>query len=121
LLKERPSSLRLYNAYALIEWRSGNNEMAETVFSTALSMSGSLSEVDQQDSFLLWKSWAWETIQCNPRRALEIILSVCEGKVQSWQGDVPPAASQQPSVMSGIPLAVVLKARNVSVSPLVVL
>ncbi len=95
--------------------------MAGTVFSTALGMSSSLSEIEQQDSFLLWKSWAWETLQCNPRQALEIILSVCEGKVQSWQGIIPSAASEQPFVIHGIPPAVVLKARNVSVPSLVVL
>ncbi|KAE8451962.1 hypothetical protein EG329_002126 [Mollisiaceae sp. DMI_Dod_QoI] len=38
LLKQHPSSLKLYNMYALIEWSRGNKEVAKAVFSAALGL-----------------------------------------------------------------------------------
>lgn len=63
LLKQRPTSMKLYNAYALIQRRSGNHADAERVWSTTLSMSTSLSEHDRMDCGLLWNSWIWECIE----------------------------------------------------------
>ena len=57
LLKRRSSSLRLYNAYALIEYRLGNKSAADKVLSTAISMSGS-----QPDKILLWRTWIQEAL-----------------------------------------------------------
>ncbi|KAI4139812.1 MAG: hypothetical protein L6R39_006098 [Caloplaca ligustica] len=56
LLKQRPSSLRLYNAYALIQDRLGNGEMAITVLDTAIQMSAKLDHVTRRDVVLLWRS-----------------------------------------------------------------
>ncbi|KAI9789548.1 MAG: hypothetical protein M1816_005955 [Peltula sp. TS41687] len=79
LLKEHPSSLRLYNAYALIEWRLGNRDKAENVYSTALGMCASLSEYDKRDDILLWRSWVWEVLEEDClQEALSIILSIPE-------------------------------------------
>ncbi|KIW88363.1 uncharacterized protein Z519_10932 [Cladophialophora bantiana CBS 173.52] len=58
-LKHRADSLRLYNAYALLECHLENFESAERVWSTALSMRYSLSQEIQIDSFLLWRDWAY--------------------------------------------------------------
>jgi hypothetical protein len=47
LLKAHPSSLRLYNAYALMEARLGKPEMAEQILSTAISMSATFDMKEQ--------------------------------------------------------------------------
>lgn len=63
ILKDRADSLRLYDAYALIEARLDHFESAEKVWSTALSMRGSLGKDTHQDGFQLWHSWVWECIR----------------------------------------------------------
>ncbi|KAL8821981.1 MAG: hypothetical protein Q9223_000061 [Gallowayella weberi] len=60
LLKERPSSLRLYNAYALIEHRLGNPGLANKVWDTAIQMSAKLDESVRRDAILLWRSRVWQ-------------------------------------------------------------
>lgn len=82
LLKQRSSSLRLYNAFALVECRSGRLEAAERVWSTALSMSRSFAEVDQQNAVLLWRNWIWTLLdRRQPYRALMLLLSISEGEI----------------------------------------
>ncbi|KAL4939411.1 hypothetical protein BDV06DRAFT_225061 [Aspergillus oleicola] len=63
LLRKRSSSLRLYNAYALIERRSGNHTAADHVWATAISMSKSFSDGQRVDSILLWHTWIWELLE----------------------------------------------------------
>ncbi|KAL8803048.1 MAG: hypothetical protein Q9182_003418 [Xanthomendoza sp. 2 TL-2023] len=60
LLKKRSSSLRLYNAYALIEHRLGNPEAANKVWDTAIQMSAKLDESARRDAILLWRSRVWQ-------------------------------------------------------------
>ncbi|OJJ49102.1 hypothetical protein ASPZODRAFT_150039 [Penicilliopsis zonata CBS 506.65] len=62
LLKKKPSSLRLYNCYALIECRSGNRAAAENVWATSLSMSQNFNAADKADSVLLWHAWIWHCL-----------------------------------------------------------
>ncbi|KAI9785394.1 MAG: hypothetical protein M1835_003344 [Candelina submexicana] len=79
LLKQRPSSLRLYNAYAIIEFRSGNVAAANHVLVTALNMSKTLSESDQLDAILLWRTWVWELLYSGDHTAaLQLLLAVPE-------------------------------------------
>ena len=59
LLKTRQSSLRLYNAYALIQYQLGNAEGANTVINTAIQMSTKLNEIARRDVILLWRSRLW--------------------------------------------------------------
>ncbi|KAL8963487.1 MAG: hypothetical protein Q9193_000250 [Seirophora villosa] len=56
LLKKNPSSLRLYNAYALIQNQLGEAEMANTVFATAIRMSATSDGMARHDMVLLWRS-----------------------------------------------------------------
>jgi hypothetical protein len=63
LLRQNPSSLKLYNAYAVIERSRGNKELANSVFSAALSMSKATSEKENRDSIILWKSWIWASFE----------------------------------------------------------
>lgn len=58
LLKVRPSSLRLYNAYALVEASSENSGLkADEVWATALTMSDSFDDKAREDAIILWHSW----------------------------------------------------------------
>lgn len=61
LLKQRSSNLRLYNAVALMHWRTGHLDVAHSIWSTALSMSQTF-EDEHVDCVLLWNSWIWEML-----------------------------------------------------------
>lgn len=63
LLKQRSSSLRLYNAYALMEFRSGNLSAAEHVWAATLSMSKTFADQDRVDNGILWRTWIWESLE----------------------------------------------------------
>lgn len=82
LLKKRPNNLRLYNAYALTESRSGNKEAAERVWSTALSMSKTFPERDQEDSIILWQTWVWDAVDIRRfEKALRLLAAIPSGQV----------------------------------------
>jgi tetratricopeptide (TPR) repeat protein len=60
MLKDRPSSLRLYNMYGLVESRRGNSAKADQVFSMALSMHSQTAA--PSDRLELFRSWVWEAL-----------------------------------------------------------
>ncbi|KAK0124494.1 hypothetical protein ONS95_009444 [Cadophora gregata] len=88
LLKQRPSSLRLYNAYAMIEWARGNKDIANGVFTAALNMSSSgamnkmnIEEKPPNDAILLWRNWAWLHLEATDNTsAVQTLLSIVDGK-----------------------------------------
>ncbi|KAF2677662.1 DUF1740-domain-containing protein [Lentithecium fluviatile CBS 122367] len=63
LLKARSSSLRLYNAYGLVESRCGNSPKADQVFSAALSMRKGESTHIAPDTLDLFANWVWEALR----------------------------------------------------------
>jgi hypothetical protein len=81
LLKQHPTSLRLYNSYALIEWSRGNKDVARGVFSAALNLRGSVPENDwDKDSIMLWISWIWACLtEQDNNTALQYLLSIADG------------------------------------------
>jgi hypothetical protein len=80
LLKQHSASLRLYNAYAMIEAARGNEEISNGVFSAAISMSKSMPEKQACEAILLWKSWVWTSLEASDNStALQRILSVPDG------------------------------------------
>ena len=82
LLKKRPSSLLLYNSFALIEQRLGDTESAERVWSTTIAMSGELSASQQRNAIILWKTWTWECLdQGQWPKALGLLLAIPDGHV----------------------------------------
>jgi hypothetical protein len=86
LLKNRPSNLRLYNAYALLECRLDRFESAEHVWSTAINMCQSASTCVQQDMILVWSSWVFECLRRgNASRAEMILSSIPNGRVVAEQ------------------------------------
>lgn len=81
LIKKRSSSLPLYNAYALIENRSGKSTEASRVFSMALGMSSQLPPTARKFSILLWRTWIWEAFRADDiRSARHRISSIGESK-----------------------------------------
>ncbi|KAJ5522507.1 hypothetical protein N7527_006622 [Penicillium freii] len=74
LLKERSSNLRLYNAVALMHWRTGDFDFAHNVWSTALSMSQKFDAYDLTDSVLLWNSWIWEMLHAGQNNRASYLL-----------------------------------------------
>ncbi|KAL4867918.1 hypothetical protein BDV12DRAFT_197778 [Aspergillus spectabilis] len=82
LLKKRSSSLRLYNAYALVERRSGSHAAADHVWATAISMSKSFSDGERVDSILLWHTWIWELLEArNLSHAAHLLVSMPQSNI----------------------------------------
>ncbi|KAK6411616.1 hypothetical protein LTR81_014281 [Elasticomyces elasticus] len=80
LLKSRPSSLRLYNAYALTEARLGRIERAAEVWTTALKMSKGFADHEQVEVVLLWHSWTMTLLYQNDQRSdvLRCLIAMCD-------------------------------------------
>ncbi|KAL3458616.1 NRDE-2, necessary for RNA interference-domain-containing protein [Aspergillus heterothallicus] len=82
LLKKRPSSLRLYNAYALMERRTGNSTAADHVRATAISMSKSFATEQQVDNVRLWHTWVWELLEArNTAHAAHLLICMPQGNI----------------------------------------
>ncbi|KAL4816636.1 NRDE-2, necessary for RNA interference-domain-containing protein [Aspergillus spinulosporus] len=95
LLKKRPSSLRLYNAYALMERRDGNHAAADHVWATAISMSKSFPNQQRVDSVILWHTWIWELLEArNIAHAAHLLVSMPQNNIDL---KTFPDASQQSS------------------------
>ncbi|ETN46805.1 uncharacterized protein HMPREF1541_00994 [Cyphellophora europaea CBS 101466] len=60
LIKRRPESSRLYNAYALVERRLGKHDSAERVWITTLNMKAGHDPLATSQRLLLYHSWIWE-------------------------------------------------------------
>ncbi|RMJ24171.1 hypothetical protein PHISP_04951 [Aspergillus sp. HF37] len=93
LLRKRPSSLRLYNSYALMESRSGNHTAADHVWATSISMSKASAEGDDAvDAASLWRTWIWESLEARDMaRASYLLLSMPQHSVNVAEF---PASSQ---------------------------
>jgi len=95
LLKQNPQSLRLYNAYAMIERARGNPDISTNVITAALGMHVSLPKSEQQESILLWKTWAWAFIDAGDNiGALRCLCDIVDGLPSSMHalGRPLPAA-----------------------------
>lgn len=65
LLKKRPYSLRLYNAYGIIQTRLKGLAGGSEVFVKTLGMAGSLGALEQNNTILLWRTWVFEALRIN--------------------------------------------------------
>ena len=87
-LKSRPSSLRLYNAYALTEWCLGNREKATEVWTTALGMRADFDEKTRDDEILLSHSWMLTAIlRGDESEALRCLLLESNGRTLTKGAD----------------------------------
>lgn len=76
-LKFQPESLRLYNAFALLECQLGNLEAAERVWAASLSLQASLPNVDKTFNFSVWRDWVWSyMVQKLFKRALFLLTAM---------------------------------------------
>ena len=76
LIRKRPENLRLYNAYACIEYRLLNESRAEDAIFSAISSGRNLSENSQHDAIYLWRTWVWELISSDKaKEALERLVA----------------------------------------------
>lgn len=83
LLRKRPFSIRLYNAYALIEYRLANTRKGEGILTTSINIGKKLDEVSQRDSILLWRTWIWETLSAySAQEALVRLLAMGDEEIQ---------------------------------------
>lgn len=93
LLKKYSSNMKLYNAYAMIEYANGNADMAEKVLFSATSQNAA-------DSQILWNTWVWMHLKAGRNQlALLRLLSSVDSTI-----DVKSSSS-------GLP-ALLLKARS---------
>ena len=107
LLKRQPSNLRLYNAYALVEYRLGNPGKAETVIVSSINM-GKISN-ELSDTLLLWHTWIWELLSAGrPQDALKRLLQYGNDEVQ-----LNPSEREDQSAKP----ALILRAEKVRQSP----
>lgn len=97
LLKKRSSSLRLYNAFALMESRSDNFSTAVHVWATTFSMAKNFSEAQRLEYGTLIRSWVWEYLaQCKPASAIQVLGSISDFTInveslqQAKQVDMSP-------------------------------
>lgn len=80
LLKQSPSSLRLYHAYALIEWSKANKSTADRVFETAINMKNYTTNKRDDLSIMLWRSWIWAHLEDkNNTKSLQCLLCIADG------------------------------------------
>ena len=83
LLKKQSANLRLYNAYALVEYRLGNPSKGENVIITSINMGKTL-EASQEESLILWRTWIWEMMSAgNTQDALQRLMEFANEEVQT--------------------------------------
>ena len=113
LLKQRSSSLRLYNAYSLIEYRLHNTSNGQKVIVTAINMGKSLEPLARRDTILLWRTWIWELLDSgHTQEALQHLLTLPKGSISEElieTGDSSHVANGTASA------AALLRVRRVSV------
>ncbi|KAG7010008.1 DNA repair and recombination protein [Physcia stellaris] len=104
LIKNRPESLRLYNAYACIEYQTMNENRAQNVIVSAINNSRNLGESSQDDAIFLWRTWVWGTLGCRrPKEALERLLAYPDQQVHdnrsAHEMDVDEGLRVRPAVL----------------------
>lgn len=91
LLKAHPTSLRLYNAYGLVESRRNNSTKADQVFSAALSMQEGRMQYSISHSLELFYNWVWEALRQGSRKEALWRLVSPTGKVTKTSTDFEEA------------------------------
>jgi len=100
LLKAQPTSMRLYNAYGLVESRRGDHQKADQVFCAALSMQKHLPPLSTFESLQLFNSWVWEELRRNDKvEALWRLVSP-QGNICNRPND-PASRPDQTSFLRG--------------------
>jgi hypothetical protein len=105
LLKKRKTSLVLYNAFGLVDSQLNGMESADKIFATAITMSKSLPQDQQDDTIVLWRSWIWENLRRGRSgHANKLLLHLTEDNIPN------PMDGRQTNMT--FPPAVVLRIRQ---------
>lgn len=79
VVRRDPKNLRLYNAYAMIEWSRGNRGLAIGTLTTAMEMAF-LPGNQHPDSIVLWRTWIWTYLEVRDNdEALKCIFCIADG------------------------------------------
>lgn len=109
VLRKRPFSIRLYHAYALIEYRLGGTKKGEGIITTSINMGKKLDEIARRDSILLWRSWIWETLNASSaQEALVRLLAIGNEDIQ-----MPPSQLHLPDDLGPAKPALLLRTERV--------
>ena len=88
-LRKLPFSIRLYNAYALIEYRLADAKQGEAIITTSITMAKRVDGVPQRDFMLLWRTWIWETLSAHSaQEALARLLAFGDEEIQARVAEV---------------------------------
>ena len=89
VLRKLPFSIRLYNAYALIEYRLADAKQGEAIITTSITMAKKVDGVPQRDFMLLWRTLIWETLSAHSaQEALARLLAFGDEKIQTRVAEV---------------------------------
>ncbi|KAK1975115.1 NRDE-2, necessary for RNA interference-domain-containing protein [Colletotrichum cereale] len=88
-IKQHPTDLKLYNAYALAEVVYGKQEVGQQVVTSA---TGLLSTSNSSDGLMLWKTWAWMDLHAGNN--VQAIAHLCAATDASFRDAVVAAPSQ---------------------------
>lgn len=84
ILQKRPFSIRLYNAYALIEYRLADIKRGEGIITMSINKGKILDEVSRRDCILLWRTWIWETLSTSSaQEAFVRLLTIANEEIQT--------------------------------------
>ena len=110
ILRKRPFSIRLYNAYALIEYRLAGIKSGEGIITTSIKMGKKLNDVSRKEIILLWRTWVWETLSASSTRdALMRLLAIGDEEVQ-----VPFSTLHLPEYLDSAEPALLLRTERAS-------
>ncbi|KAF7714570.1 Uncharacterized protein PECH_006120 [Penicillium ucsense] len=84
LLRARSSNLRLYNMFALMQWRSGSADRAVLTWSSAIKERRSFANAEEyDDSVLLWNTWASELLyEGDQARSLHLLYAMAQDELE---------------------------------------
>ncbi|KAF9874019.1 hypothetical protein CkaCkLH20_08391 [Colletotrichum karsti] len=92
LIKQNPSNLGLYNAYALAELGYGNMDVGRQVVQSA---TGLLSTSNHAQGLILWKTWAWMELSAGNRTSAVVRLcAAVDESLRNTPGLVAPTSTQ---------------------------
>ena len=104
LIKARPTSFRLYNAYVCIDSYLGHPERATKTLVAAINSSRNMAEPLQRDTIFLWQTWVWELLSSGQEKeALERLISYSDHSLSSDRSshidDVSSELSVKPTAL----------------------
>ena len=93
MLKSRPASMRLYNAYALLESQAGNRIAADNVWLISLSKSQDVAGKESSSVSLLRRTLVWDTLRRgDDTETLHLLLSLPLGRRDGNASSNPSSA-----------------------------